>query len=343
MNEPYFWRVTDRKSRYSAPMLRVLLTPLALGYSLAGKRRLQRAIPQDAGLPVICVGNLTLGGAGKTPVSADLRRRLAARGLRAATLSRGYRGELLGPVKVEPSTHSVKQVGDEPMMLASSGEAWIAKDRLAGALAMRAAGVQAVVMDDGHQNPVLRKSLSLVVIDAAEPFGNGFVFPKGPLREPLKRGLSRADAVVLMGDGEIPAALAGFGRPILRAKLAPLAPPTPGRYVAFAGIGKPDRFFDSLTAHEGVELSEAVPYPDHHPFDDSDIRYLMKLASERNAKLITTDKDHVRLTVEMRRITQRASVEARFQDSATLDGLLDRALESASRPSASPPSASRLR
>jgi tetraacyldisaccharide 4'-kinase len=255
-----------------------------------------------------------------------VRRRLAARGLRAATLSRGYRGELTGPIKVDATIHTAKQVGDEPLMLASSGEAWISKDRLAGAKAMREAGVQAVVMDDGHQNPVLKKSLSLVVIDAAEPFGNGFVFPKGPLREPVKPGLSRADAVVLMGDGEVPALLAGFDKPILRARLEPLVPLNPGRYVAFAGIGKPDRFFDALKANEGVELSEAVPYPDHHPFDESDIRYLMKLASERDAKLITTDKDHVRLTVEMRRITQRASVEARFADGAALDALLGKAL-----------------
>ena len=330
MNEPYFWRVSDRKSRASAPMLRLLLTPLALGYGLAGKRRLERAVPQSAGLPVICIGNLTLGGAGKTPVSADIRRRLAARGLRAATLSRGYRGELIGPLKVEPSTHTVKEVGDEPLMLASSGEAWISKDRLSGARAMREAGVQAVVMDDGHQNPVLKKSLSLLVIDAAEPFGNGFVFPKGPLREPVARGLARADAVVLMGEGERPAALAGYSRPILRAKLAALAAPTPGRYVAFAGIGKPDRFFSSLTAHEGVDLTEAVPYPDHHLFDDMDMRYLMTLASERSAKLITTDKDHVRLSVEMRRITQRASVEARFEDGQALEALLSSALRPSS-------------
>jgi tetraacyldisaccharide 4'-kinase len=181
-------------------------------------------------------------------------------------------------------------------------------------------------MDDGHQNPAVKKSLSLVVIDAAEPFGNGFVFPKGPLREPVKRGLARADAVVLMGDGEIPALLAGFDKLILRAKLESLAPLKPGRYVAFAGIGKPDRFFDALKANEGVELSEAVPYPDHHPFDESDIRYLMKLATERDANLITTDKDHVRLTVEKRRITQRASVEARFADGAALEALLNKAL-----------------
>lgn len=326
MNEPYFWRVTDRKSRYSAPMTRLLLTPLALAYSFAGKRRLERGAPQDAGLPVICIGNLTLGGAGKTPVSAEVRRRLAARGLRAATLSRGYRGELQGPLKVDTAVHTVKQAGDEPMMLASSGEAWIAKDRAAGARAMREAGVQVVVMDDGHQNPAVEKSLSLVVIDAAEPFGNGFVFPKGPLREPVKCGLARADAVVLMGDGDSPAPLADFDKPVLRARLEPLAPLDPGRYVAFAGIGKPDRFFDALKVHEGVELSEAVPYPDHHLFDESDIRYLMKLATERNAKLITTDKDHVRLPAEMRRVTQRASVEARFADGAALEALLDRAL-----------------
>lgn len=324
MNEPYFWRVNDRRARASAPMTRLLLTPIAAAYSLAGKRRLDRASPEDVGIPIVCIGNLTLGGAGKTPVAADIRRRLAVRGVRGATLSRGYRGELEGPLRVDVTRHTAKQVGDEPLMLASAGEAWISKDRAEGARAMKIDGIQVVVMDDGHQNPSLRKTLSLVVIDSSNPFGNGFVFPKGPLREPVRRGLARADAIVLMGDGEAPTELTGFNGPILRARLTPISLTPPGRYIAFAGIGRPERFFDSLRAQEGVELAEAVPYPDHHAFDASDIRYLMQLSRERDARLITTDKDHVRLPVETRRITQRASVEARFEDSAGMDALIAR-------------------
>jgi tetraacyldisaccharide 4'-kinase len=241
-----------------------------------------------------------------------------------ASLSRGYGGKEGGPLRVDPAKHSSKDVGDEPLMLAATGEAWVSRDRPAGARAMRAAGVDVAVMDDGHQNPSLKKALSIVVIDAAEPFGNGHVFPKGPLREPVARGLSRADAVVLMGDGEPPQELKGFARPVLHARLAPLAPLKPGRYVAFAGIGRPERFFDSLLRMDGIELVESVPYPDHHAFQHSDLDYLMKLATERDARLITTDKDHVRLPPEMRAKVLRASVEARFDDEAAFGALLDR-------------------
>jgi len=324
MREPHFWRNYDPRSRDAAPMTRLLLTPLSLAYSWAGKRRIERATPVDVGLPVICVGNLTLGGAGKTPVTAAVRQRLVARGVRAASLSRGYGGSREGPLKVDAVVHAVAEVGDEPVMLAALGEAWRAKDRVAGAKAMKAAGVQVVVMDDGHQNPAVKKTLSLVVIDAMEPFGNGHVFPKGPLREPVARGLARADAVVLMGEGEPPEELKGANKPVLRARLAPLAKLAAGRYVAFAGIGRPERFFDGLQGMEGVELVEAVPYPDHHAFTASDLDYLKKVSSERDARLITTDKDHVRLSAEMKAIVMRASVEARFEDEAALAALLSR-------------------
>ena len=324
MREPWFWRVTDKHSRASAPMTKLLLTPASMIYSWAGKRRIETATPEDVGLPVVCIGNLTLGGAGKTPITAAVREHLTARGKRTASLSRGYGGSQVGPLKVDPKAHTASDVGDEPLMLAATGEAWISKDRLEGAKAMKADGVAAIVMDDGHQNPALKKALSIVVIDASEPFGNGYVFPKGPLREPVPRGLSRADAVVLMGEGAAPPHLKDFGKPILRARLAPLAKLVPGRYVAFAGIGRPERFFDSLQKQEGVELAEAVPYPDHHVFQRSDLDYLMKLVTERGARLITTDKDHVRLPPAMKTTVLRASVEARFEDEAALAALLAR-------------------
>ena len=329
MREPHFWTVTDKRSRASAPTLKLLMTPLSMIYRWAWQNRIAKATPVDAGLPVICIGNLTLGGAGKTPVTGVVRSYFERKGVRVASLSRGYRGSLTGPVRVDPATSTSAEVGDEPLMLAASGETWISKDRPAGAQAMKAAGVQVVIMDDGHQNPTLKKTLSIVVIDATNPFGNGHIFPKGPLRERVADGLARADAVVLMGDGDVPEALAGFRGAVLRARLAPLAPLPPGRYVAFAGIGKPERFFDSLQAQPGVNLSEGVPFPDHHAFQSSDLSFLMKLSKERDAQLVTTDKDHVRLTVEMRRITQRASVEARFEDGAALDALLNRALKPA--------------
>ncbi|MFT3724908.1 MAG: tetraacyldisaccharide 4'-kinase [Hyphomonadaceae bacterium] len=326
MREPHFWTVQDKRSRASAPMIKLLLTPLSMIYRRAGQNRIEKAVPEDAGLPVICIGNLTLGGAGKTPVTAAVRKHFAGKGVRAASLSRGYRGTLKGAHRVDAVRHAYTETGDEPLMLAAFGEAWISKDRPAGARAMRADGVQLIVMDDGHQNPSLKKSMSIVVIDASNPFGNGHIFPKGPLRERISDGLARADAVVLMGNGETPPALRDFRGTILRAYLAPLAPLPPGRYIAFAGIGRPERFFDSLQAQPGVELADSVPFPDHHAFTPSDISYLMKLSTERNARLVTTDKDFVRLPQDLKTKVLRASVEAKFDDPAAFASLLDRVL-----------------
>ena len=326
MREPYFWQVTDKRTRASAPMTKLLLTPLSILYRHIGDRRIRTTVPQDVGIPVICIGNLTLGGTGKTPVSDIVRAHYVAKGLRAASLSRGYRGSLEGPHRVDPARHTASEVGDEPLMLSATGESWISRDRPAGARAMKADGVQLIVMDDGHQNPTLKKTLSLVVIDSTNAFGNGHVFPKGPLRERVPDGLARADGVVLMGDGELPEALSSFSKPVLRARLVALAPLPPGRYVAFAGIGRPARFFDALQKQSGVELAEGAPYPDHHMFTPHDLNFLMKLATERNAQLVTTDKDHVRLPADMKVKVMRSSVKAQFEDPAALAVLLDRAI-----------------
>jgi tetraacyldisaccharide 4'-kinase len=326
MRDPYFWRVTDKRSRASAPMTKLLLTPASVLYRWAGARRLRTTIPEDVGIPIVCIGNVTVGGAGKTPVTELVRAYFNAKGLRAASLSRGYRGRLEGAHRVDPSRHTAADVGDEPLMLSASGESWISKDRALGARAMKADGVQLIVMDDGHQNPTLKKKLSLVVVDASNPFGNGHIFPKGPLREPIANSLERADGVILMGEGETHPALEGLAKPILRAKLVPLAPLPVGRYVAFAGIGRPDRFFDALRKQPGVELFEGAPYPDHHMFTTHDINFLMKLAAGYNAQLVTTDKDHVRLPADVKPRVMRSSVKAAFKDETALASLLDGAL-----------------
>lgn len=300
MRDPAFWQVTDRRSRASAPMLRLLLTPLSALYAWAGARRIRKATPVVPEAPVVCIGNLTVGGTGKTPLTTWIRQILVQEGVRAATLSRGYGGRLKGPVKVGKSHHSAADVGDEPLMMAQSGESWIGRDRVAAAHAMAAEGVEIILMDDGHQNPTLKKALSIVVIDAAALWGNGFVFPKGPLREPVSTGLARADIVVLMGDGHIPDILTTFKGPTLRTRIISRTAPAPGRYIAFAGIGRPLKFFDTLAAFDDVELAETIPFPDHHPYTAQDMTYLNTLAAERNAILITTEKDYARLSPDQR-------------------------------------------
>jgi tetraacyldisaccharide 4'-kinase len=206
-------------------------------------------------------------------------------------------------------------------MLAATGESWIGKNRADAARAMAADGVDLIVMDDGHQNPSVAKDLSLIVIDAAAPFGNGHVLPKGPLREPVADGLARADGVILMGEGKELTAVQKSRLPVVRAGLAPAGDVPDGPLVAFAGIGRPVKFFDSLT-EAGADLQDSVPYGDHHAYTASDLKFLHDLATRRGARLITTSKDHVRLPAEERARILVFPVEARFEDEAALTALL---------------------
>ncbi len=322
MKAPYFWSAgLDPRSREAAPLTRVLLTPLAALYTFGIRRKLAHATPEAIPARIVCVGNLTVGGVGKTPVVEAIRHRAANAGLRAASLSRGYGGKLDGPLKVDSARHTSGDVGDEPLMLAATGEAWIGKDRAVAARAMAADGVQLIVMDDGHQNPSVAKDLSLIVIDAAAPFGNGHVLPKGPLREPVADGLSRADGVILMGEGKELSAVQKSRLPVVRAGLEPSGEVPEGPLVAFAGIGRPVKFFDSLT-EAGADLQDSVPYGDHHAYSRSDLKFLHDLAASRDARLITTSKDHVRLPAEERARILVFPVEARFENEEALTALL---------------------
>ena len=259
MRPPEFWNA-EVDGRDSAHVLRALLTPVSWAYAWAGAQRLRNTSPRHAPVPVVCVGNLTVGGAGKTPVTRALRAKLGAH---AHTLSRGYGGRIAGPLRVTPDMNAA-EVGDEPLLHARDGAAWIARDRFAGAMAAVQAGAHAIVMDDGFQNPTLAKDLSFVVVDPAFGIGNGRVFPAGPLREPLAAGLTRADAVVVLHNApsaprEAPHWLAGFTKPILHATLAPAGILPDRQLVAFAGLARPEKFFDTLAAM-GAKMVEAAPY-----------------------------------------------------------------------------------
>lgn len=327
MRAPHFWSAgLDPYSREAAPVTRALLTPLAALYAWGVTRKLDRATPDHVSIPVICVGNLTVGGVGKTPLVAAIRAKLVAAGLRAASLSRGYGGQLKGPMRVDPTEHTARDVGDEPLMLAGSGETWIGADRPVAAKAMQAAGVQAIIMDDGHQNPSLSKTLSLVAIAAAAPFGNGYVLPKGPLREPITTGLARADAVLLVGDGPVPAPVSASGKPILRARIKPTGAAPQEPLVAFAGIGRPEKLFDSLT-EAGGDLREGVGYSDHYTYKPGDLDFLRKLAGDHGSRLVTTEKDYVRLPADWRTDILTWPIEAVFENEAALDALLQPLIE----------------
>ena len=327
MREPRFWSGDiDPKSREAEPLLRALLTPLAWLYSEVTRRKIRTATPTRVDAAVICIGNLTAGGVGKSPVVAALRARITeSYGLRVATLSRGYGGKLRGHLKIDPNQHQAGDVGDEPLMLSRGGESWIGADRAAAGAAMTNAGVDVILMDDGHQNPGLAKDLTFIVVDAQTRFGNGFVIPKGPLREPIEDGLRRADAVILIGEGEVPDAVARSDCYLIRGTVEPKTRPPSQPYVAFAGIGRPEKFFDTLERLD-LDVKDAVPFPDHHPFSDADRRYLERLAEDHGARLITTEKDFERLPEAWRTDVQTLPIEIKFNPASLLDELLSRVL-----------------
>ncbi len=320
MRPPEFWNA-DARGRDRAPTLRALLTPLSWLYAWASAQRRAATIARHAPVPVVCVGNFTLGGAGKTPLTRAIRARL---GPHAHTLSRGYGGRLPGPLRVTPDMDA-REVGDEPLLHAADGPAWIARDRLAGALAAAHAGARAIVMDDGFQNPALAKDLCLLAVDPAFGIGNGQVFPAGPLRERLADGLQRADAIILLYNSGAPSVarawLGGFAKPILNAHIAPTGDVPAGKLVAFAGLARPEKFFDTLTAL-GADLAEAAPFPDHHFYTDNDCALLAEMAEERGSQLITTEKDFARLSPHWRARVLTLPVIARFDDEPALDALL---------------------
>jgi len=333
MREPAFWR-TDG-GRGSGELARALLTPLSWIYSWAGARRIAKTIPIDPGIPVICVGNLTLGGTGKTPITQAILARLKDMKVSAHALSRGYGGKLKGPVKVDLATHTAMDVGDEPLLLARSATAWISRNRPDSARSAAQNGAEAIVMDDGHQNPGLKKHLSIVVIDGQAGWGANRVFPAGPLREPVARGLSRADAVIVITKGmdDTPdyqgLGLADLEKPVLHAWLAPTSQPPEGPLVAFAGIGRPQKVFDSLTT-AGAHLAETAQFADHHPYNAGDIRHLRALSDAHEARLITTEKDWVRLPADMQKEVSIWPITAEFASPADLDALLHDVMETAS-------------
>lgn len=321
MRAPEFWREPGP--------IPLLLSPLGGAFGLAGRIRRALAHPFDPGIPVICVGNLVAGGAGKTPVTISLLQTVRARGIEAHALCRGYGGTLPGPLRVDPAHHSAREVGDEALLLARAAPTWIARDRAAGARAAAATGARAIVMDDGFQNPGLKKHLSLLVVDGAYGFGNRRIMPAGPLRESIAAGLARADAVVVMGEDRAGIAdIVAGTKPVLFAEIVPAAGETrPGaeRVLAFAGIGRPEKFFVMLEGM-GLHIVSRHAFADHHPYSDDEIAALIAKAQEANARIVTTEKDAVRLPPELRAKVDAIPIELAWRNEAQRDAMLASAL-----------------
>jgi tetraacyldisaccharide 4'-kinase len=279
----------------------MLLSPLGCLYALGGAARLKYGASWNAGVPTICVGNLTLGGAGKTPVVREIASILAASGRHVAILSRGFGGSAQGPLRVDPATHDAATVGDEPLLLATAAPVYVAKDRAAGARAALADGADCLLLDDGFQSPALKKSFSMIVVDGGAGLGNGRVFPAGPLREPPEWGLARANAVVMIGaDATGFAARYAAGEKSLHATLEPVSRDLAGAKVfAFAGIGRPEKFFASLR-DLGCTLARTREFADHHPYTRREVEALLRDAAQAGAKPVTTEKDLVRIPPDLR-------------------------------------------
>jgi tetraacyldisaccharide 4'-kinase len=300
MREPWFWR----ERSLAAATTTALLIPASIIYDSAQRLRAAVANPRKAPCPVICIGNATLGGSGKTPMALALRKLLSARGVCAHFASRGYGGSLTGPLRALPQ-HSAQEVGDEALLLAAEAPTWVSKNRAAGILAAaRCADV--VIVDAGFQNPKIEKDFSILLLRATRIENNGKIFPAGPFREPVTRALSRADAIVFVGDGEMP--IKAVGTPTFRAARKMTLENPPSRAVAFCGIAEPQRFFGDLEKC-GVTLAAAVTFPDHHPYSVADISSLRRSAVQFDAKLVTTEKDFVRLSPEARNYVRVAKLE----------------------------------
>jgi tetraacyldisaccharide 4'-kinase len=333
MREPSFWWRERGNAAFA-------LAPLAAAYGAVAQARLSRR-GRGVAVPVICIGNLTVGGAGKTPTALATAQMLKVAGELPMFLTRGYGGSLAGPIAVDPSGHCASQVGDEPLLLANTAPTTVARDRVAGANFSIARGATVIVMDDGFQNPALRKDLSILVVDGRRAIGNGRVIPAGPLRAPLGAQLRRAQVLVLVGTAPRAEALIVEARKrgiaVFRAQLRPdrafVAALGQGRVLAFAGIGDPEKFFATL-ADAGIAVASRRAFPDHHRYTPEEARALCQEADREGHVLVTTEKDLARLrgddaVSELAAQAHALPVTLAFEEEEQLRALLLKALSQA--------------
>lgn len=319
MPAPLFWFNDPAKPGLKAR----LLSPLGWLYGAATARRLRQP-GYRASVPVICIGNINIGGTGKTPTAIALAQRLISWGYHVHIVSRGYGGSLAGPVQVNERTHSAAEVGDEPLLLSAFTPTWIARDRAAGVQAAQSAGAEVILLDDGFQNPSVVKDLSIVVVDASRGFGNGRVLPAGPLREPVGTGLKRANLVLSIGQTKTQ--IDTGETPRMHGRLTPLQTGMVWqdmRVLAFAGIGNPDKFFGTLR-DLGCNIIRAEALEDHQPLTEALLTRLELEGKTRVAQLVTTEKDAVRLPAHFRPKVLTVPVRLSIDDWSPLDAELAR-------------------
>jgi tetraacyldisaccharide 4'-kinase len=304
---------------------------------MAAERRMRQSPRFRPPVPVLCVGNYVVGGAGKTPTVIALARVARACGLKPGILARGYGGRAVRPVLVDPSAHSAIDVGDEALLLANAAPTVAASDRVAGARRLLDEGVDLIILDDGFQDPALSKDLTLVVVDADAGVGNGFTLPLGPLRAPLAAQMQRTGALLVIGKGREADPLvrmaARAGKPVLRAFLKPVTTREwkNAKVHAFAGIGRPQKFFDSLAA-AGATVVKASGFPDHHPFNEAEASMIVAAADIGQCRLVTTEKDMARLAgrggaiARLRARSEVFAVTLEFENPNAVSGMIGSAV-----------------
>ncbi len=303
MKTPLFW--------YKPPtFLSTLFWPLGWIYGQGGKVLRMLKKTEHFPIPVLSIGNIVSGGAGKTPVALALASLLQKKGVHVHFVTRGYGGREEGPLKVNLSHHTPRDVGDEPLLLAQQALTWVSKKKALGVKMAIEEGASLVILDDGHQTTGLYKDLSFVVVDLLQGFGNGYIFPAGPLREEHKEGFNRMDALIGVGEGDI-----SSSKPIFRARLIPRSMPLPSKKViAFCGLGFPQKFYKMLK-DLGSHLVAAETFPDHYMYKEEDLGRLQKLAVEHQAILVTTRKDFVKIPSSWQGRLHVLDVNIEFDDS----------------------------
>ena len=318
LGPPAFWQHGTKS------VLPALLSPIEAVVTRAASRRAAGA-GWKATVPVICCGNVTIGGGGKTTLALDLAARLKSRGLAVHFLTRGYRGTAQSALRVDPLSHTAGLVGDEALLLAASAPTWIGGDRSQSARLALAAGAEILVMDDGLQNPTLHRSFTFLAIDGPTGFGNGHVLPAGPLREPVAAALRRVQAAIMIGDDDTAAQIIlPTSLPVLRASLKPddaLKMLTGKRLFAFGGIARPAKFF-AMLEQAGMQVAGTASFADHHPYSPAELRMLRDKAHQLGAVAVTTPKDTVRIPAGERAGFQTIGVSLAWQDEAALEHLL---------------------
>ena len=312
MKTPEFWQQNKLPAK--------LLTPLGELYALATKLRLKFKKSKKINIPVICIGNLTAGGTGKTPTAISLALMLQNAGVYPNFISRGYRGTL-HQTQVNPLVHTAQEVGDEPLLLARIAPTFINSDRYQAALMAQNNQAECIIMDDGYQNPSLYKDLSLIVIDGTTGFGNKKCIPAGPLREHIKDGIKRAQAALIIGE-DIYNLAQTLPLPCFKGKIKPILPDLKtNRVVAFAGIGRPQKFYISLQ-ELGIEIIKTFDFPDHHRYTVEELQAILNYATEHQTQVITTTKDFVKIPTDLQPHFQVLEIAIHWENADELQTLI---------------------